>query len=215
MLNRRHIFGASAAALIASVPAVSVAAPAADAELLALGAQYEQAFAEYQRAIATSKTTWDAFLARRPEPSAAMVMSRNDAIDFGLFKNAGHPLTLYSYRALERWLSQPALRNGAASKRLEPRARALMKAYDDHEAAEERLVIATGHKAATAAEDALYDRVCELEKAILAAPCTTLAGIRVKAVVADNNRPLASHTPDFSEEAAFTVVDLILKGGLN
>lgn len=215
MLSRRSMFGASAAAIIASVPAVTVASPSADAALLDLGLRYEKAFADYQQAVSTSKATWAAFKARRPEPSPAMMVSQIDAIDFGIFKNAGQPLSIYSYRALERWLSRPDLRNTRASDQMEPRARALMQAYDEHEAAEERMVVATGHKAASEAEDALYEKACELERAIIATPCSTLAGLRVKAMVAHNNREPADHEPDFPTTAAFSVIDALLNGGLN
>ena len=214
MLSRRTMFGASAAAIIASVPVVSVASPSADAALLDLGARYEKAFADYQQALATSKATWAAFKARRPEPSQAMMVSQIDALDFGIIKNAGHPLSIYSYRALERWLTRPDLRNTRASEKMEPRARALMKAYDDHEAAEQRLVISTGHKAASAAEDAFYEKTCELERAIISSPCSTLAGLRVKALVAHNNREPADYEPDFPTTAAFSVIDALLNGGL-
>jgi hypothetical protein len=215
MLNRRHLFAAGAAVAVIAAPAVA-AASQPDAELLELGANYERVVADYRAATARSEATYQDFKAQRPCPPPALIVTRKDAFDFGAFHSqVSRPLTPHGYVHLEKWLTNTGVRSQAASARLEPRVRELLKAYDDHETATQRVLAAVGHKAASDAEDGLYDRLCELERAILAAPCTTLAGLKVKAQVADYNRAPEDHTPNFSEVAAFSVVDLILNGGLN
>jgi len=215
MLNRRHLFAASAAVAVIAAPAIVVASQP-DAELLELGAKYERVVADYKAATARSEATYQDFKAQRPSPPPALIVTRKDAFDFGgLHHQVSRPLNPHGYDYLEKWLPDTGNRNNAASTRLEPRARELLKAYDDHEEATQRILAAVGHKAASDVEDGLYERLCEIERAILAAPCSTLAGLKVKAMVADNNRAPEDHTPNFSEIAAFAVVDLILNGGLN
>ena len=60
--------------------------------------------------------------------------------------------------------------------------------------------------------DALYKAVHDLEGQILRSPCTTLEGIRVKALVAHSNRDPQDHM-DLASKAAYAVVDFVLRGG--
>lgn len=214
MLNRRDVFSAAAAVAVIAAPAVTVASVRTDSALLELGAEYERVVAAHQAAVTRSATTYLDFKVNRPSPPDALIVSRADAFDFSiLHAQISRPLTAHGYVHLEKWLADKASRNQAASLRLEPRARELLKAYDDHEAATQRVMDAVGHKQASDAEERLYERVCELERSILAAPCTSLAGLKVKALVAHNNRE-QDDVMDLSERAAFAVVDYVMNGGM-
>lgn len=69
------------------------------------------------------------------------------------------------------------------------------------------------YAACEAREDALYKKVCALEHTILRTPCSTMEGLRVKALVAHNNRE-PDDMMDLSEKAAFAVVDYVMNGGM-
>lgn len=63
------------------------------------------------------------------------------------------------------------------------------------------------------AADALLERVSDLEQEILESPASTLDGLRVKALVAHNNREPDDHDLGYGDAAAYSVVDFILGHG--
>ncbi len=220
MLNRRHIFGASAAALIASVPAVSVAAPAADADLIALGARYEATWAEYHRAMERSKAAYKAFEQACPLPPETMRLTRADALDFGLdWRAVGEMMCPIEHRKISSRLADPrvtSLQSAGATARLRKRGQELIAAYDAHAALVERIEKQSGYVEADLAEDVLWQRVKDLQQDIVDAPCSTMAGLRVKALVCTHVlKPTTDVDNDWPETVGLSVANAILNGGLN
>ena len=219
MLSRRSMFGASAAAIIASVPVVSVAAPSADAELLALGARYETTWAEYKRASERAKAAYSAYESALPPEPEALRLTVADVRDFALdWRSVGEIMCPLEYRRITERLSDPrvtSIRSASATARLRARGRDLLAAYDDHEAIVEALEKRSGYVEAEQAEDALWTEVKDLQQDIVDARCTTMAGLRVKALVASHVlKPATSVDNDWTETVGLSLADVILNGGL-
>lgn len=216
MLSRRSMFGASAAAIIASVPVVSVAAPSADAALLELGRQDEQLYAAYQAAQRVTTAAYERYTAQRPQPSGVLIATKDDETRFHQRElKAGEPIDGVTVVYLKE--SLPRLEGGALfhpGKEYRPltRAKEIIAAHDKLLEDDAKVSRRVGLEQAGEAEDEAYDRLSENEIKIRDARCHTLEGAKIKARVASRYR---NATPDFAGEVAMGIVDLILNGGLN
>lgn len=214
-LNRRTLFGAAAIGVPALAMPAAVAADNRDARLIALGEQDGRLYEQFVAASARTKAAYARYQARLPKPSPVLTITRSDAFRFGaaLYGQVGRSLTQRDRDWLSTWLEQTHLRSGNHSL-VEGRARDLIAAYDEDDRTERRVSVATGLRAASVAEGELYERLTEVEGQIVALPCHTMDGARVKARIARRyNQPDEDDQQDWGVKAAMQVVDLVLQKG--
>lgn len=208
-LNRRTLFGAAALAGTAlAVPAMAQVA-LDDADLLALGRDHERLFAEYGAAKHQTSKAHTAYKRRLPAPT---VITATDARVFQGLHNAAGKEASWAYEYLQKWLAAPHTRTSMPS--AEARARELIKASEEQDKVEQRIAAETGLDRAGEREDDLYERLCDIEADIVAARCTTMAGLVIKARVARRLIPDGhSVENDWSDTVALSVIDVVLKMG--
>lgn len=217
-MDRRNFFGLAAAISVAVSPVAVMATPAeADSALIALGARYDALWASYNDATATRKRVLVDYYRQRDLRSPACRITKDDVRYLGSV-GLGMPTDFISeHEAVraQKWLDTPWLRNEAAQKAYEVRAREMVAAFEADIEEERRVAERTGLRAASDREDELYDLVEDIQADILSAPCSTLQGLLVKARAADRMRPPPSIGMDRSEDAAFSVIDTLLAMELN
>lgn len=212
MLNRRTFFGTTAAVAIAAAPAVTVADVSADRELLELGRQWEIAVERRATAIELA----DRLLAEheRTKPKTPRLRATAEDCERGIGRNGGVGTTipwesvLLICRRAREWRAQPEPMPGRLKW-----AERFERAYERHDTALRRHAESIGLTTADAEYDAAYDALNAIEERIVAAPCSSLEGLRVKARVAKRLIPPITDTEnDWHDTAALTVIDSILSG---
>lgn len=213
MLNRRTFFGASAALASAAAPAVTFADVSADRELLELGRQWE--IAVERRATATELA--DRLLAEydRTKPKTPRLRATAEDCERGISRNVGATIpwesVLLTCRRAREWRAQPEHMPGRLKW-----AERFERAYERHDTALRLHAESIGLTAADAEYDAAYHALNAIEERIVAARCSTLEGLRIKARVAKRLVPPTTDTDnDWHDTAALSVIDSILSGGLN
>ncbi len=213
MLNRRTFFATTAAVAIAAAPAATVADVSADRELLELGRQWE--IAVERRVTATDLA--DRLLAEyeRTKPKTPRLRATAEDCERGISRNVGATIpwesVLLTCRRAREWRTQPEHTPGRLKwvERFE-------RAYERHNTALKVHAKSIGLTAADDEYDAAYDALNAIEERIVAARCSTLDGLRVKARVAKRLIPPVTDVEnDWHDTAALAVIDSILSGGLN
>lgn len=209
MLNRRTFFGTTAAVAIAAAPAVTVADVSADRELLELGRQWEIAVERRATAIELA----DRLLAEheRTKPKTPRLRATAEDCERGIGRSGGVGTTipwesvLLICRRAREWRAQPEHMPGRLKW-----AERFERAYERHDTALRRHADSIGLTAA----DAAYDALNAIEERIVAARCSTLEGLRVKARVAKRLIPPVTDVDnDWHDTAALAVIESILNGG--
>lgn len=215
MLNRRTFFGATAAVAAMAAPAVTVADVSADAALLDMGRQWE-ALVERQAAAEAEgrrlKVIFD-----RTKPRAPRLRITQEDCERGIGRNGGVGATipwesvLLICRRAREWRAQPEHMPGRLKW-----AERFERAYERHDTALRIHAESIGLTAADDEYDAAYHALNAIEERIVAAHCSTLEGLRIKARVAKRLVPPTTDTDnDWHDTAALSVIDSILSGGLN
>ena len=218
MLNRRLFFGATAAVAAMAAPAVSVANVSADAALLDMGRQWEAAVARRAAATATADRLQGEYVKTKPRPPRLTATKEDCARGLDIYGGVGATIPwervqLIVRRAAE-WKNdrlQQSTMDGRSKW-----AERFVRADERHDAALRVHADRIGLTAADDEYDAAYSALSDLEDQIIAAPCSTLAGLRVKARVAKRLIPPTTDTDnDWHDTAALNVIDALLSGGLN
>lgn len=204
MLNRRHLFGASAAVAVASLPlAVAAASPEVDR----IQRDYEALYSRYQKATQVSAAAYKRYADEKPlAPTACKIMPRDVAIFGGaVVHGVGQPISPKSADWLRAYLEAPQRTKVGCDRAHE--ILAARQAWDDEELA---VSIRTGLRDASDREDDLADELFDMEKKIVALGCPTAAHARLLSLLAKNNPD-----NDIGSDAAFAVAAFVLNGGLN
>lgn len=214
MLNRRTFFSATAAVTAMAAPALTVADVSADAALLDMGRQWEalverQAAAEAE--VRRLKVIFD-----RTKPRAPRLRITQEDLDRGVGMRTGRLGDIIGPEELRRIVRNAKTYTPDVMPTRYKWARRFIRADESYEQRLDDHSKAIGLMAADAEYDAAYDARCALEERIVAAPCATLAGLRVKARVAKHLIPPITDTEnDWHDTAALAVIDSILSGGLS
>lgn len=200
-LTRRAVF-AGTASLAATTLAPAAPPPTRDAELTALGAEFEQALAVQAAAQRHFNDCERRYLSRCPD------VPRELTSDGSLGHRLAQKWDYWTARELRALLRDPERREEW------PTAHAVLAVARANEAAERRLRRKLGLAAAERAAEAASDRVDALTASILAASAGSRAGYVVKAQVVKASRPEwwseeASHA-DMHERLAAQIVDSVL-----
>lgn len=202
-MNRRELFAAGAAVAAVAAPVAVQAASPADAELIALEREYDAARQTYARTSAEATRLYRAYEQQRPTASGALIAKESDVRLFpGTRMKAGEGIDgtdVWAIRDRMAMMSAPVL----------ARAQEIIEAHERLMEEDAAVSTRTGFAASGEIDDAAYDALCAVEKRIVDAPCTSMGWARLKARVARDNRPEAD-TMDWSELAAFSVVDFVL-----
>ncbi len=214
-VNRRALFGAAPALTVLAVPAAARAFQAGDTELIVLGNQHTRAVSAYEAAREACGAAYKRHEDTRPEAPVCLTITRHDCWDHGgyLYRRDGSLANERDVEYLRKWLASPHLRRGDFS-RTEARAIEVIAAFEKHDRAVLMNEEKSGLVRAGEVEDDAYERMCDLEDRIVEAPCSTLAGLMVKARVAKRLVPDGDHVSnDWHDTAALAVIDVILKMG--
>lgn len=211
--TRRSLFAIAGAAAL--VPAVAMAAPApthADAELIALGLEDERLHAAYEAASAVRSEAFRRLQAMQPTPPPELIIKRMDVWDFfgDMHLYIGKEADDYVVRRVKTWLASEHLR-AWNFKRVEDRAHEIIAAYERHAAAVTVAEHRSGLTRACQVEDDAYEALSDNEDRIMALPCRTLEGARIKARLARRNIPEDTKVSGYVRHA-MEVVDFVLRG---
>lgn len=217
MLNRRNLFAAAPAVAVLGLPAVvSATATHDDASLIYLGQRYEEACAAYDRASREEDEAEERCLAvhvRKP-----VAFATQEDIDRGVGRNGG-----LAVGGRIPWVEvERIVRNVEDWKRLggelyhgrEVWAQKYVALKEQHRAALKAVEDRVGYTDAIYRAQAAYQHRSDLEDQIVGASCTTLAGLRVKAMVAKRLVPAVDDPEnDWKDTAALSVIDIVLRMG--
>lgn len=205
MLNRRSLFAAGAAVAVVAAPVAVQATPQADAELIALEREYDEALEAHARTSAEAARLSKVYEHERPRPTGALIARESDVRLFPEIRaKAGEALDGVDVSAIEYHLARH-------SAPVRARANEIIDAYaawtGELDAASEKV----GYAKASDIDDEAYGALCDVERRIVEAPCKSMGWARLKARVAHNSRPEPGEG-DWSQIAAFSVVDFVLSG---
>lgn len=214
MLNRRLFFGATAAVAAMTAPAVTVANVGADAELLEMGRQWEVLFEQKEAAYAEAARLQDLFDASKPPPPRLRITQED--LNRGVGMRAARLGGVISPEEFRRILRNAKTYTPDVVPTRYKWSRRFIRADEAHITRVEARRRAIGLCALEDECDRLYDAIRALEDRIIAEPCSTLAGARVKARVAKTLIPGPDQVDnDWHDTAALSVINSILNGGLN
>lgn len=215
MLNRRIFFGATAAVAAMAAPVVTVANVSADRDLLDLGRQWEAAVERQDQAAATAEYLSAEYAKTKPRFPRLKATKEDCARGLDCYGGIGATIPWDRVQKIVRsapaWRQQKLLQATIDGR---PKwAERFVRADERYDAALKAHADRIGLTAADDEFDAAYDARCSLEERIVAAPCSTLAGLRVKARVAKRLIPQPSDTEnDWHDTAALAVMDALLNG---
>lgn len=214
--TRRALFAIGGAVAIAGTPVVAIASASADAELLDLGRQWEAAVARGEAATREADLLKEVFERSKPHPPR--LRATQEDVSRGLGGGAlevGDPIAWATVQEIlvrsKTWGSE-ALRHPVRNRWLSRFERATDRYRDRLQAHRE----AIGLMAAERECDAATERQVQLEDQIVKAPCSTMAGLKVKArAIRSSFDPVESLNNDWKDTAALSVINVILEGGLH
>ncbi len=219
-LNRRALFGVAPAVALAGLPAVVGASIRSDTGLQYLGSRYEEACAAYDAASKQEDEAEERFVATHiPKPVAHATeedIARGIGAQAGLAAGERIPwveVVRVNRNLRDGWTIDLTSPLSLSRARWAEKYAALMATHRANEKAVQDRVGLTAAEAR--AQEALRVKN-EIEEAIVAAPCSTMAGLRVKAMVAKRLVPGVDDTEnDWHDTAALSVIDVLLRMGAN
>lgn len=178
-----------------------------NATMAELFAGWEEASAFAKRVEQATQQAHDSAVTATDMIAPCPVWSMGDFLTYGGQQSwVDQRISFIHVEWLEQWFGLNAAR--AAPENVIRHARDLIAAYEHHKRIWEEMAEGHGYNAGTDAELAAYNRVRDLEDAIIKRPCVSLEELKLKAAVAAPNfHPEGSPGHEWSDACALSLIE--------